>query len=126
MVTLCGTSSRTIDATAPDSASRAAWLCAKPTCGNLMKLTDMLTMRPKRRSHMPGTTFWMNWTDDRKWTSSQRCHSSFGQRPEVARHLTHAGIVHQDVGLRAGREGGVAAVIGVDVARHRRDLHAGG
>ncbi len=76
IVTLCGISSRTIAAVAPDSASRAAWLWAKPTCGNLMKLTDMLTIRPNFRAFMPGATAWIISTDDRKCTSSQWRQSS--------------------------------------------------
>ena len=56
MVTLCGINSRTIEAIAPLNPRRAAWLAAKLICGNLMKLTDMLTIRPKRRSHIPGAT----------------------------------------------------------------------
>ena len=125
MVTLCGTSSRTIAATAPDSARRAAWLWAKSTCGNLMKLTDMLTMRPKRRAHMPGATAWISRTEERKCTSSQCCHSSRGQAAEIARHLPHAGIVDQDVGLRAAGEDRLLPLFGVDVGRDGCDRDAG-
>ena len=65
IVTLCGISSRTIAAIAPDSASRAAWECAKPTCGNLMKLTDMLTIRPNAaRVHARGQRAWISSTDE--------------------------------------------------------------
>ena len=63
-------------ATAPDRASRAAWVWAKPDWGNLMKLTDRLTMRPKPRSHMPGATCCIRVTDDRKWSFSHCRHSA--------------------------------------------------
>ena len=64
-----------------------------------MLLTEMLTMRPKRRSTMPGTTARIISSAEKKCTSSQPQPFLARQRAEIGRRLANAGIGDEDVGV---------------------------
>ena len=72
-----------------------------------MKLTEMLTMRPKRRSTMPGHDARIISSAEKKCMSSQRSHSSRGSVRKSAGVWRTPGIGDQDVGVGTGGDRGL-------------------
>jgi hypothetical protein len=122
MVTLCATVFRASPATKPVRPERAPLDRPSTSIGIFTAPEVMFTMRPKRRAIMPSTVALISSMGASMLASSAASQSSRDPVAEIARRRA-AGVVDQDVRLRAGRQRGGAAFRRHDVGgdpRHRR------